>query len=214
LWQRPSLRHLAIAQGLANIVANAMAGNWVSVFFIRHHHMATGELGSWRAFADGVGGVVGIWLSGLMVAHFGAKNPGLKARLMACAALMVTPVALFVLWCPFKPAALLGYLLLNLPMLFYLGPTAALVQDLVGANMRATMASLFFLIQLLAGGVLGTQIVGIASDSLTPFAADSGIALRWSMTIVCMVTLWAALHFWRASRWLKQDFAAAAGARP
>jgi predicted MFS family arabinose efflux permease len=205
LWQRRSLRHLAIAQGLANIVINAMS--WVSVFFIRRHHMSTGELGSWFVFTDGVGGFVGIWLSGLMVAYFGAKDPRMRTRLMAYASGCVAPLALFVLWCPVKPVALLGCFLLNIPMLFYLGPTAALVQDLVGANMRATMASVFFLIQLLAGGVIGTQLVGILSDDLKPFATDSTAALRWSMTLVSMVTLWAAFHFWRAARSLKQDLA-------
>ena len=207
LWQRRSLRHLAIAQGLANIVINAMA--WVSVFFIRRHHMATGELGSWFVLADGVGGLASIWVSGFMVAHLGANDARTRARLMAYAAMFVAPLALFVLWCPNKTLALLGYFGLNLPMLFYLGPTAALVQDLVAGNMRATMASVFFLIQLIAGGVIGFQLVGILSDTLARFAGDSTNALRWSMALVSMLTLWAALHFWRAGNSLKQDLAAA-----
>src|SRR5581483_2431876 len=72
LWRRRSLRHLAIAQGLANIVVNVMG--WISVFFIRQHHMGTGELGSWFAFTDGVGGIAGIWLGGALATSFGGTD--------------------------------------------------------------------------------------------------------------------------------------------
>jgi hypothetical protein len=113
--------------------------------------------------------------------------------------------------CPSKNAALVTYLLLNLPMLFYMAPTTALVQDLVGANMRATMASIFFLIQMLLGGVIGTQLVGALSDVFTPLAGNSTVGLRWSMTLGSMVPLWAAVHFWLAGRSVREDLAAARG---
>jgi MFS family permease len=206
LWRRRSLRHLIIAQGLANIVANAMG--WVSVFFIRQHHMATGELGSWLAFTDGIGTMAGIWLSGFMITRFGATDPAIKTRFMAYAGIVVAPVALFVLFSPSKYGALLGYLLLNVPMMFFLAPTAALVQDLAEANVRATMASLFILVQLLAGGVIGTQLVGIFSDALIPLAGNSTNALRWSMALSSMATLWAAAHFWRAAQFMRRESAA------
>ena len=210
IWQRDSLRHLLIAQGLANIVPNAMG--WLYVFFIRQHDMTTGELGSWFAVTDGVGGMAGIWLSGFLVTRFAGNDPRMKARLLTYAGVAVAPLALFVLWCPYKHAALLGCILLNISMYFYLAPAAALVQDLAGANMRATMASVVILFQILAGGVIGTQLVGVLSDALTPLAGNSTVAIRWSMALVAMVTLWAALHFWWAGRFIRKDLAAPPGA--
>lgn len=207
LWKRRSLRHLVIAQGLANTVVNVIG--WISVFFIRQHHMTTGELGSWLALTDGLGPFAGIWLSGVLAAKLGAKSAGTSARLMAYASVLIAPLALFVLWCPFKHAALLGYLLLNIPLYFFVGPTLALVQDLVAANMRATMASLVILIQMLAGGLIGVQVVGILSDTLTAVTGNAATALRWSMAIGSMITLWAAIHFWRAARYVPRDLAAA-----
>jgi MFS family permease len=209
LWARRSLRHLALAQGLANIVANAIA--WVSVFFIRDHGMTTGELGTWLAVAEGVGPFVGIWLSGFLAARFAAKDPAVNARFMAYASLAVAPLALSMLWCPLKGLALLLYLLLNIPAYYFLGPTQALAQELVGPSMRATTASVLILVQLLAGGVIGAQIVGVLSDALTPFAGSTAEALRWAMALGSMFTLWAALHFWLAGKHIRGDLAAVRG---
>lgn len=205
LWRCRSLRHLAIAQGLCNVVFNSM--QWISVFFIRQHHMETGELGSWLAFTDGFGRFVSIWLSGFLIANFVAKDARAKTLLLAFASLLVTPLALFVLWSPSKNAALVAYFLLNIPMLFYVAPTIALVQDLVGVNMRATMASIFFLIQMLLGGVIANQLIGAFSDVFTPTTDGSAVGLCWSMTLGSMVTLWAAVHFWLAGRFVREDLA-------
>jgi hypothetical protein len=131
--------------------------------------------------------------------------------MVACASVLVAPLALFVLWCPSKYWALLGLLLLNIPMYFFSGPTQALVQDLVPANMRATMASIFILIQLLAGTLIGTQVVGLLSDVLTPAAGNATVALRWSMALGSMSTLWAAVHLWSAGRFVQADLVTGAG---
>jgi MFS family permease len=209
LWQRKGLRHLAIAQGLSNIALNSMG--WVSVFFIRKHHMATGELGSWFAVIDGIGGFASIWLSGFVVVHFAAKDPRKKTRLLALASVLVTPLALIVLWCPTKNAALAADLVLNLPLLFYVGPTIALSQDLVGTGMRATIVAIFFLIQMLLGAVIGNQLIGVLSDAFTPRSGNSAYGLSWSMSLGSTAALWAAAHYWLAGRFVQEDLAAALG---
>ena len=207
LWQRRSLRHLAIAQAFANIALNAIG--WVYVFFVRGHGMTTGELGSWLGVIDGVGPFIGIWLSGLLASRLATHAPAMSARLMAYAAALVAPLALIMLWCPSKHGALVAYFLLTVPTYFFLGPTQGLLQDLVGPSMRATTSSVFILIQLVAGGVIGIQLVGFLSDVLTPFAGDSTSALRWSMALGSLATVWAALHFFRAGRFIEEDWAAA-----
>lgn len=209
LWQCRSLRHVLIAQGLCSAALNSM--EWVSVFFIRKHHMATGELGSWLAFTAGIGGCVGVWMSGLIVTRFAAEDARKKTLLLAFVSLLVAPLALFVLWYPSKNAALVAYFLLNLPMMFYIAVTAGMVQDLVGSNMRATMAAISFLIQMLFGGVFASQLVGTFSDVFTSLTGDSTLGLCYSMTLGSMVTLWAAVHFWFAGRSVREDMAVARG---
>lgn len=210
LWQRRSLRHLAIAQGLSNIVVNTIA-SWVSVLFIRRHHMATGELGSWLGLAEGLGALVCIWSSGFVVSRFGAKDPRVRTHLLASVSLLVTPLALLVLWYPSKNVALVTYLLLNLLLQFYMAPTAALTQDLIGPNMRATMVAIFFLIQMILGGVIGGQLIGILSDVFAPITGNVTVALCWSMTLGSLVTVWAAVHYWLAGQTVREDLAVVCG---
>jgi MFS family permease len=205
LWQRRSLRHLALAQGLSNVALNSMG--WLGVLFIRRYHLSTGELGSWLALSDGVIGCASIWLSGYLIARFASHDARLKTLLLAGASLLVAPLALFVIWFPSMHLALVGYLLLNFPMLFYSAPTAALVQELVGANIRATVAAIFFLIQMLVGAFVANQLIGALSDLISSTTADSTLGLRISMTLGVLFTLGAALHFWWAGRFVREDLA-------
>jgi len=87
----------------------------------------------------------------------------------------------------------------------YLGPSLAMVQGLVGLRMRTvSSAVLLFIINIIGLG-LGPQMVGVVSDLLTPRFGDE--SLRYALLIVGLVTFWSALHFYLASRTLKQDLA-------
>jgi len=203
LWRQRTLRHLAIGQGLANIVV--CCTNWLPLFFIRDHGMATGELGTWFAVIAGVGGGAGIWLSGYMTSRFGAADERIKVRLMAAATVLIAPTLAIVLWNPSKELALLILIPCQALMFFFIAPTMSLVQTLSAPSTRATMASVFLFIQVLAGGVIGIQLPGILSDLLTPIVGNAGLALRWSMTATSLLALWAAFHFWCSARSIRGD---------
>lgn len=204
LWRRRALRHLAISTALVNTLCYCVLV-WTPTFFVRSHGMTTGELGIWLAVIIGGGGSTGIWLGGHLTSRQGADNCRGQLRLIAVATLLTGPAVALALWLPSKALALLmlipGYVL----MFFFFGPTFSLVQSLSAAKMRATMASIFILIQVLAGGVIGLQLLGILSDALVPVTGDSAKALRWSLTLSCALAPWAAVHFWRAGRSVSQD---------
>jgi 4-hydroxybenzoate polyprenyltransferase len=51
--------------------------------------------------------------------------------------------------------------------------------------------------------VIGLQLTGLLSDSLT---ATFGVeALRWAMVLMTPAALWAGVHFWLASRSIRND---------
>jgi len=205
LWRQRTLRHLAIGQCLANTVI--CCTNWLPLFFIRDHGMATGELGTWFAVIAGVGGGAGIWLSGYMTSRFGAADERIKVRLMAAATALIAPTLTIVLWNPSKEVALLILIPCQALMFFFIAPTMSLVQSLSAPSTRATMASVFIFIQVFAGGVIGTQLPGILSDLLTPILGNDGLALRWSMTATSLLALWAAIHFWLSAQTIRRDLA-------
>ncbi len=207
LWRRRSLRHLLFAQALANIAFQAIG--WVAVFFIRRYGMSTGEVGMWLALIGGLGGGAGIWLSGYLTTRFGSHDARVQVRFLTVASALFFPVAVTALWCPWELLAFLIWIPTWMLGIFFLGIVLSLVQGLCATNMRATMASLFILIQVLAGGVIGFQLVGLLSDAITPAVGSSGLALQWAMTLTVLATWWAAVHFRLAERSIRQDMAEA-----
>jgi MFS family permease len=204
LWKRRALKHLAIAMGLVNTVCAAVL-TWIPAFFVRNHAMSTGELGTWLALVGGLGGSAGIGLGGYLTSRYGSQDERMKVRLVAIATALIAPALTWALWCPSKQLALLILLPGEALMFFFYGPAFSLVQGLSAATMRATMASVFILIQVLAGGVVGVQLLGGLSDAFTPVLGSNATALRWSMTLICLLALWAAVHFWLAGRSIRED---------
>jgi hypothetical protein len=73
--------------------------------------------------------------------------------------------------------------------------------------MRSTVAAMMFVVNGLIGFGFGPVIVGALSDSL---AAHVGAqSLRWALVIVVLMNVWAALHFFLATRTLKAGLARA-----
>lgn len=204
LRRRRSLRHLAAATALANIVCFSSLV-WMSAFFIRVHHVATGELGVWLAVIVGVGGGAGVWLGGHLTDRYGARDERVQMRLVAWATALMSPLLLGALWSPSKELALLLLMPAYTFMFFFFGPTFSLVLGLSAASVRATMSAIFIFIQILAGGVIGVQLVGVLSDALASVSGDTAEGLRWSMTLTCPLALWAAAHFALAGRTIEVD---------
>jgi MFS family permease len=93
----------------------------------------------------------------------------------------------------------------------FLGPVAALLQNLAGLRRRATVAAFYlFLVNLVSMG-LGPVTVGIASDYFSERFADD--ALRYALlAIVTTTTLLASTHFMLAARTLRRDLELAGAA--
>ena len=90
----------------------------------------------------------------------------------------------------------------------YLGASIAVMHGLVGAQMRAVASAIFFLILNIIGLGLGPFTVGLCSDFLSSeFGKES---LRYAMvTIIPVVGVWSAAHFFLAAKTLREDLAAA-----
>ena len=87
----------------------------------------------------------------------------------------------------------------------YPAPVYATTQNLVAPHMRGVAASVLLLVINLIGLGLGPQLIGILNDVLHPrFGAE---AIRYSMSVVGVANVWAALHFLLASRTLREELA-------
>ena len=69
--------------------------------------------------------------------------------------------------------------------------------------MRAVASAILFLILNLIGLGLGPFFTGVMSDLLVPaFGEDS---LRYALMITTCFAFWSAFHYWKASKYLRED---------
>lgn len=215
---RETLKYLAglksyrqFVLGTAIVTLGAVgSGIWIPSFFIRTHGMGVAEIGTWLAFIYGGGGMIGT-LSGGFLAEYLTERTGDQrwyAWVCAIATICLLPFAFFVYLWPHPIPALLVHIGTTILMHMFMGPTAGTVQNLAGAGRRAMASAISLLMSNLIALGLGPLIVGAASDYFT--ATYGTDALRYAIlcVVVCAFS-WASLHFYLASRTLRQDLATA-----
>jgi predicted MFS family arabinose efflux permease len=202
LWRQRSARHLGLAIISLWMMAAGLAP-WYAAFMMRSHGMGTAELGLWLGLICGCGATAGTLLGGYIVGRFFPGNEPAQMRFSAVSIVSVVPCFVLFLLLPHKRQALMALAPLMIVFNIFLGPTFALLQRLVVAEMRATTLAVVMLLSNLIGMGVGPQIVGLLSDALTPtFGTDS---LRVAMLIVSFVAMWSAWHFWQVGKTVKDD---------
>jgi len=203
MFRRSSFLHLCLAAGLHSVVWYA-SGAFNNAFFQRSHGMSASQAGYWISFFSIIGGV-GTFAGGFLADKLSKSRndrrwylwvPGLAT--LACV--------------PFQFAAYLsGNMSLVLPMFgamqfmaaVFFGPSFAMTQAIATLRMRSVATSLLLLLQTLIGQGIGPWLAGYISDSLKPSMGTA--SLRYSLVIVGLVNIWAALHYLIAARSLRAD---------
>ncbi|GIS19222.1 MAG: hypothetical protein CM15mP120_11380 [Pseudomonadota bacterium] len=88
----------------------------------------------------------------------------------------------------------------------YLGNTLAMTHGLVGLRMRALASAILFFILNLIGLGLGPWVIGLLSDQLAPTLGQESLRHAMLYLLPAMMT-WSVIHFYLASRTLKEDLA-------
>ncbi|MEC7560965.1 MAG: MFS transporter, partial [Pseudomonadota bacterium] len=88
----------------------------------------------------------------------------------------------------------------------HLGNTLAMTHGLVGLRMRALASAILFFILNLIGLGLGPWVIGMLSDLLAPTLGQESLRHAMLYLLPAMMT-WSVVHFYLASRTLKEDLA-------
>jgi sugar phosphate permease len=206
---RPSFWGLSLGAASASMMGYGLFF-WAPSFLVRsfdlsllHASLAYGGLVL-------VGGLIGIWLGGVLADRYGEERRAMYAFI---------PAAAFVATVPFYVAGVLSttpwvsFAVLLVPTalgLVWLGPVLAAVQHLVPGNMRATASAIFLFINNLIGigigiGIgLGTVHIGMVSDSMRlRFGVES---LRYAILAGTGFYLIAAALLYFAGKKLPKDW--------
>ena len=205
MWSLKSFRHLSLAGALHAFVGYGVA-LFIPSFFIRVHGFGLAETSTYL-FLIGLTGVIGTYLGGYLGDKYGARDKRWYMGVPGIATFLSVPFAL-IFYTTGNPILALflavpGYILG--PM--YLGPTFGMTQTLVPPAMRAIASAILLFILNLIGLGLGPLFAGILSDTLRPEYGEESI--RYSLLILAVGgNLWSALHYYLASRTLREDLRA------
>lgn len=202
-----SLVHLVAGTTLSATVSAATLV-WVVSFLIRSHHMSVPKAGGLVGVFFGGVSMIAVLAGGFVSDWLAQRNVAYRVWLLALASLIGTPALVATLLWPGLVGMTVCFGIWSFVSNIWYGPAYGLAQTLVTTRMRATLASVMYMLSSLISAGLGPQIVGMLSDRLAPAVGSD--SLRYALTIIATLHLWAMVHFIRAGRTLKTDLARAA----
>ena len=205
LWARKSFRYMSLGGALHALVGYGV-GPFVPAMFARIHHLGMKEIGT-ALFLLGFAGILGTATGGYFADRLSVRDVRWYVWLPGIATLISVPFSTSVyLW----PTPYTAFAIAAIPAFlgsYYLGPTFALAQGLVGLRMRALAASILLFVLNLIGMGLGPMVVGATSDLLNAYTALGVQSVRWALVSVLLFNVLSTVFYLLAARDLKADLA-------
>ncbi len=202
LWSLPSFRHVTIASSLFAFSSYGLF-IWTAPFLGRVHHMGQLQIGTTVGLILGIFSGSGMVIGGMLCDRLGKKDIRWQLWLCSISGIIMIPFLFLYLFLPDCKFALICFIPVIFFGAFYVGPSYALAQGLAKLRMRALASAILMFFINFVGLGLGPLIIGMLNDYLEPaFGAE---AVRYSMTIISITTLWAAGHYMMAARYMKAD---------
>lgn len=241
LGSKPTFWHMMMGLGLTMATTYGW-GAFTTPYAMRVFGITVADAGLIYALIAGVAGGSGLLISGFTIDWISRRDQRWYAWLPALGLTLAVPCMLTALAMPsvwlFVAAVMCG----NLFTFFHQPPTIVTLQNMVTARMRASAAFVFFFVNTLVGVGLGPPITGFFSDfyaqgvfALGDFSAlcPGGRALSGAAANVAqacsaastkgvhsalmtmsLMYVWAALHFYLASRSIRADLSSTVAPAP
>lgn len=190
-----------VAGAAFHMMAATGSGIWVPSVFVRVHGMGSAEVGTWMGVMYGAGGLAGTLLGGVLADSLSKRYGDTRCFMRVCSVSMLCllPFATVAFTTSSLTLALVAHSFVIVLMHMNVGPTLALVQNLVGVQRRSMSQAINVLASNLIGLSLGPLIVGFLSDRLTPVYGSA--ALGYAVVFIYVSGyLPAAAAFLRAER--------------
>ena len=202
LWRSRAFRWTAFGACTTCFTSYSLGG-FFPLFLSRSHGMSTREIGLAMAVIIGVFGGLATYCAGHLADRLGRRDRRWYAWVPAIAALAPLPLAPICFLAHDTGIALAAAIVPLALTAAFVGPTIALIQQLVPVRSRATAVATLILIDNIIGLGLGPQFVGIASDLLKPsFGAD---ALRYALLAATLGSVVSVFGFVMAARHLRAE---------
>jgi predicted MFS family arabinose efflux permease len=225
LRRKPAFLNMAFGCGLTSFT-NFGIMLFLPIYFGRSYEMSMTQAGLLFGLTTSISNAIGTLLGGFGADWAGKRDERWYAWLPATTLTLAAPLYIFGLSLPNWQVALpMVVIAATLAFTFY-APTFGAVQNMVESRMRASASAIVIFFQNLVGMGLGPLFVGVLSDhfaarlfegdyaaqcagpatqAVQTCALASSLGIRYAMMACAGVALWAAFHFWLASRTLRRD---------
>ncbi|WP_409019661.1 spinster family MFS transporter [Brevundimonas vesicularis] len=217
IMKKKSFWLLALGAASSSVCGYGVAG-WLPLFFMRSFGLSLSQVSWYYAGIALIGGILGIWMGGVIADRLGRKSKGAYPMVPAVSYLISVPSFLLAMNSPWLISLLPGggsatmglvvaFLVFLIPTglnLVWLGPITAAIQQLAPAPMRSTASAIFLLINNLLGLAVGFYYFGWMADVLRPSFGEE--SLRWAIYTGMGFYLLASALLMMASRTLKKDW--------
>ena len=200
--RKPSFWLMSFAAGIGSLVSYGLAF-WIPSFLARSFQLELVDRSLIYGATVLVGGVVGVWLGGVVGDRLKEARPSAYALVPTVTYALCMPAFLLAFSSQSIVAASFLFLVPTALSLAWLGPVVSAINGLVPAHMRATASAMFLFINNLIGLGLGTLVIGMISDALTAQYGDE--ALRYSAMVTTLLYILSAILMGLAALRLPRD---------
>ncbi|MFK7831004.1 MAG: spinster family MFS transporter [Congregibacter sp.] len=231
LAKKPSYWHTTLGVTIASFV-NYGVGQFFVSFLIRTHNMSIFDAAIKVAMILAFMSAIGTFMSGYLADRYSTKYPKALSWIPMIALLGSTPMFIAGYLLDSLMIAIPVLMIATMLLYTYLCPLYAVPGGVVDSRMRATSVAITLFVVNLLGYGLGPPLIGALSTILNSMflsGIDPGVTLdacksvdlaaaiqstcdaanakglQWSMIIFKCMYLWAAFHFYLASRTLQRD---------
>jgi predicted MFS family arabinose efflux permease len=218
------LRHLAAGSAMIVLVGYGVS-SFLPSFLVRKHGLDLETVGLLAGVVNGAGAAFGTVASGFAADRFGQRYPGLYARLPALMVALALPCFVLGFLSPSLAPSVVLLTVATFAIYTYIAPVFAQLHALLEPRMRATGASIMYLVLNLIGLGIGPPLIGLLSDYMTKRALDGaaqggalncssptttdllcrqafGEGIAHALVAISFILIVAVAHFLRAGRLL------------
>ena len=197
--------YLAFACGLTTFGSYGV-GNFTPPFLARVHGLDSATIGTWLSLSSGIGGGLGTFLGGYLADKLGRKDVRWYLWISILAGVFKLIPATIIFFSENSQLVLIATFFSTFAVGIFLGPSLAVIHNLVTAKMRAFASAILFFVLNLIGLGFGPMVIGMVSDFLEPTYQQ--YSLRWAFTITYFTGLGAMFLYYKASQHYTADLAA------
>jgi MFS family permease len=205
ILSRKSFLAYAVGLGLCSFSGNAFE-TWTPVYLMRLYHMGTGAVGTWTGAVEGVGGVLGTIIGGVLADRLGLRDMRWYLWVPALTAGMMVP-SMFVFLHTSGLSMFIFYFITVVGAGSYMAPLVAITQRIMPVHLRALATALLYLLLNLIGPGAGPTTAGFLNDLLAKSYGNEAVRFSLTLTLVGAVAGVALILF--AAKALPRDLALA-----